>query len=235
MRKYRRHSKSGFTLVELIVAMTLTAFFMAACVVLIMPVERIYTQVNEQSKAQLIADMVVNSLRSECSQASVLSADDVMIMSSGASGPVRETTNSTFGNVLRFRRNNLYYETISTNYVLTAEHQSSVRANDDSVVTGNTSSKAIYRMYFVSNPQRTDTANVGHLHYGYFMEEAGVVTPYDFTNPLVAGTYNNYQVAVNFDSIVSGSDGVPDYVNCTIRVMDKDGIAIYTRQTVICF
>ncbi len=235
MRKYRRHSKSGFTLVELIVAMTLTAFFMAACVVLIMPVERIYTQVNEQSKAQLIADMVVNSLRSECSQASVLSADDVMIMSSGASGPVRETTNSTFGNVLRFRRNNLYYETISTNYVLTAEHQSSVRANDDSVVTGNTSSKAIYRMYFVSNPQRTDTANVGHLHYGYFMEEAGVVTPYDFTNPLVAGTYNNYQVSVNFDSIVSGSDGIPDYVNCTIRVLDKDGIAIYTRQTVICF
>ena len=52
--KYNKRSKKGMTLVEMIVAMALTSIFLASCVVLILPVERIYTEVDNSSRAQLL-------------------------------------------------------------------------------------------------------------------------------------------------------------------------------------
>jgi prepilin-type N-terminal cleavage/methylation domain-containing protein len=235
MKKIRRHSKKGLTLVELIVAMTLTAIFMASCVILILPVEKIYTQVNEESRAQILADTVVNSLRAECSNASVLGADDVQILTTGASGPVSEDVDALYGNVLKFRRTNSYYETISANYTVTNDHRTAVLNADEDPQVNSTTSRSVYRMNFTSDPSSSDSTTCGHLHYGYFNTDSGSAVPYDFTNPLVAGAYGDFLVSVSFDSIECGSDTIPDYVNCTVTVYDRNDEVVYSRSTVLCF
>ena len=236
MRKIRRHNKKGITLVELIVAMTLTAIFMASCITLILPIERIYTEINETSRAQILADTVVNSLRAECSNASVLNATDVVILDSE---PFGGSGNGTYGNVLRFRRNNTYFDTIASNYLIDQSYCNAVRTadmEDDNVVKINgTTSRTVYRMTFVASPTRDDSTNVGHLHYGYFNSGTSGTVPYDFTNPLVSGAYGDFLVCVHFDSIECGNDTVPDYVNCTITVLNRSDEVVYSRTTVICF
>ena len=65
---HRKRSKRAITLVELIVAMTLTAIFASSCVLLIMPITKIYKHANDLSRAQLVADTVVDALRTECAR-----------------------------------------------------------------------------------------------------------------------------------------------------------------------
>ena len=235
MRKIRRRSRKGFTLVETIVAMALTTIFMASCVVLILPVEKIYTRVNDESKAQILADTVVNSLRAECSDACILSSDDVRVTGSGASGPIAESVNSAYGNVLVLRKSAVYFETISSNYGITSGHQNAVLDNDDAPLMNSTTSRSVYRMSFDS-VTAADSVSAGRLHYGYFgTGSESQWVPYDFTNPLVSGTYGNMFVRLDFGSIQYGNDTVPDYVSCTVTILDKDGNTLYTRQTVLCF
>ena len=235
MRKVRRHNRKGFTLVELIVAMSLTAIFMASCVVLVLPVEKIYTNVNEESRAQVLADTVVNSLRAECTNTCILSAEDVRVVNTGASGSVPESVINTYGNVLIIRKSTAYYETIASNYALTSDHQTAVFNNDDAPLMNSTTSRAVYRMSFDS-AAATDSVNAGRLHYGYFSIGAeSKWEPYDFTNPLVSGAYGNMFVRLTFGEIVCGNDDIPDYVNCTVTILDRDGVTLYTRQTVLCF
>ena len=235
MRKVRRRAKKGFTLVETIVAMSLTAIFLASCVVLILPIEKIYTRVNDESRAQILADTVVNSLRAECSGACILSADDVRVVNSGASGPISENVVSSYGNVLILRKSNAYFETISANYCLTSGHRTAVLNNDDAPVMDETTSRAVYRMSFDS-VSASDSVSAGRLHYGYFgTGSESQWVPYDFTNPLVSGAYGNMFVRLTFGTIQYGTDGVPDYVTCTVTILDRDGVTLYTRQTVLCF
>ena len=240
--KYNERSKKGMTLVEMIVAMALTSIFLASCVVLILPVERIYTEVDNSSRAQLLADTVVNSLRAECSGAYITSPTDVRVVTSGASGTIVDECNVAHGNTLIVRKTASYFATISSNYNLSQTHKDTVLANDPSPLMNSTTSRSVYRMTFVSDPPRSDSAHYGHLHYGYLnvgaaSSEANPSTwvPYDFTNPLISGAYGDFLVAVEFGSVVNGTDGLPAYVNCTVRIMDKDNNTVYTRQTVLCF
>ena len=62
----KRKTKLAMTLVELVVAMALTALFATACIMLVLPVERIYTRTTDVSRAQILADTIVDSLRTEC-------------------------------------------------------------------------------------------------------------------------------------------------------------------------
>ena len=59
-------SKKGITLVELIVAMTLTSIFAVLCVMLINPIERTYKSTLKLARAQLLADTLIDSIRKEC-------------------------------------------------------------------------------------------------------------------------------------------------------------------------
>ena len=61
MRKSLIRTKKGITLVELVAAMALTALFAAACVMLILPVSKIYTNALDQNRVQLVTDTVVDS------------------------------------------------------------------------------------------------------------------------------------------------------------------------------
>ncbi|MBR6960505.1 MAG: hypothetical protein IKH76_08520, partial [Clostridiales bacterium] len=58
--KNKKWSKKAITLVELIVAMTLTAIFASSCILLILPITQIYRHVNDLSRAELLADTVVD-------------------------------------------------------------------------------------------------------------------------------------------------------------------------------
>ena len=244
MRKirYNKRSKKGLTLVEMIVAMTLTSIFLASCVALILPIEKIYTQVDNDSRAQLLADTVVNSLRAECAGACITSPSDVRVVTSGASGTITDACNTSYGNTLIVRKSNSYFATISSNYNLTQVHKDTVLTNDPSPEMNSTTSRSVYRMTFVADPPRSDSAHYGHIHYGYLNlgatsseSDPSTWIPYDFTNPLVSGVYGDFLVAVEFGSVVNGTDGLPAYVNCTVRIMDKDNNTVYTRQTVLCF
>lgn len=239
---YNRRSKKGLTLVEMIVAMTLTSIFLASCVALIFPIEKIYTQVDNTSRAQILADTVVNSLRAECSNCDIETASDVRVQTSGASGTIVDSCNTGYGNTLIIRKNRSYFATISSNYNLTETHQSTVRNNDDAPVVGSTTSRSVYRMTFVSDPPRTDSAHYGHIHYGYLQLGTGssesnpsTWVPYDFTNPLVSGAYGDFLVSLEFGTVVNGTDGLPAYVPCTVKILDKNGDVVYTRQTVLSF
>ena len=235
MRKVRRQSKQGFTLVELIVVMSLTTIFMASCILLILPLERIYTRVNEESRAQILADTVVNSLRAECSDTCILTSDDVKVVNSGASGPITESVNGAYGNVLVLRKSTAYFETIACNYDITSGHQTAVLNNDDAPLMNSTTSRSVYRMSFDSVTS-SDTVTAGHIHYGYFGTGAeSQWVPYDFTNPLVSGAYGDMFVNLTFGTIECGNDNIPDYVNCTVRILDKNGDILYSRETVLCF
>ena len=133
------------------------------------------------------------------------------------------------------RKSNAYFETISSNYGITAGHQSAVLSNDDAPVMSSTTSRAVYRMSFDSVAP-TDSISAGHLHYGYFNTASGASwIPYDFTNPLVSGAYGDMYVRLTFGEVACGNDTVPDYVNCTVTILDRDGDILYTRQTVLCF
>ena len=154
MRRIKRtgRSKRGLTLVELVVAMALTMIFMASCVMLVYPVEKIYTHTNDLSRAQLIADAVVDSLRAECTNANVSQPGDVYVKSGKGDGPLNSTGDSAYGDVLFIRRNNTYFESISANYAISQDHYDAVNNvdaydSDDYRTSGDIRSREIYRLY----------------------------------------------------------------------------------------
>ena len=64
--RQNRHSKKGITLVELIISMTLTAMFAVICVALMNPISRMYKGTVKITRAQLLADAIIDSIRKEC-------------------------------------------------------------------------------------------------------------------------------------------------------------------------
>jgi hypothetical protein len=226
-RIVNRRSKKALTLVELVVAMALTMIFMGACVMLVYPVEKIYTHTNDLSRAQLVADSVVNSIRAECSLADVSSADDFYI--------APNSSGSDYGNALYFRRSNDYVETIASNYAISPDDVDDLRtAMAGASVGSGVDTKAVFRMS--SNDMKE-----GYVHFGYFgLESSPVNAPsgwslYDYTNPFAYGTYNGYEVRLLFtaDKDSSGNT-ISSYVRCDVTVL-KNGTPVYTRNTILCF
>lgn len=253
-------SKRAMTLVELVVAMALTMLFASACVMLIYPVSKIYTHINETSRAQLIADNVVSSLRAECERTYISAHDDVWISPSIATAYTISNSPAdpaAAGPVLVIRRNYDHCETIAAGYslmddsfnaynaVYTAENTSLGDSGAPQTGEGGgTASRAIYRMFDPAGDPEHRDANAGYVHYGYYEFDpnaSGRVNPtvyYDFTNPLPFAVYGNYTVELNFHGLqytVDSLGNVPAFVLCDVSVIHNSQV-VYTREgVVLCF
>ena len=248
MRRLKTHkrSKRALTLVELIVALMLTAIFAAACIMLIYPISRIYTHVNELSSAQVLADTVVDSLRAECSRTTITGVGDVWFASSG-SEVMTEHEGLTSGHVLVIRRSNDYCETIFADSDIPAEACGEIRAADtDYLNEDSATSRAVYRMFNMSGSEPIALASdtdEGYVHFGYYNavpDGDGYVCPgvyYDFTNPLSTTTYKDFTVSLEFSDIVY-SGTYPAFVTCKVSIMQTRGNTaqeVYSRTVVLCF
>ena len=244
-------NKSGVTLVELIAAMALTALFAVACVMLILPVSRIYTSSLEKNRVQIVADSVVDSLRSECSKAIITDTGDVWIADmDDYSGLVMESAqpSSSGGKVLVFRRNNNYCETIASNYVIGDTVINAIFTEDQAeaeykVTGGGTSgitSRSVYNM------EEADK-EAGLVHFGYYRSKTyellfqgntySYIYPgdyYDFTNPFIRTTYLGCTVDLNFRDLEFDKNDLPAYVICDVTVNDDSGNT-YSRSVALCF
>lgn len=233
--KRGRNSKKAMTLVELIVAMALTALFATACIMLVLPIETIYTRTTDVSRAQLLADTIVDSLRSECANAYIEGKDDVWICDVGNAIYDAEPTASDSGHVLVIRKNSGYCETIYSNDVVPVSVYNDFASNPE-LQNGSVTSRAIFKLFSEEN---SSEVNAGYVHYGYFESTGGktsIVYPsayYDFTNPFSAGTYRDYTVDLTFSEL-EPDDKCPSYVLCTIDVK-KGSEIVYSRDTVLCF
>ncbi|MCR5488445.1 MAG: prepilin-type N-terminal cleavage/methylation domain-containing protein, partial [Saccharofermentans sp.] len=129
------HTKKGITLVELIVAMTLTSIFAVLCVMLINPIERTYKSTLKLARAQLLADTLVDSIRKEVDDVRHEEVTDVWITNlSGADDRALldqndHAPNLPSGNTLVFRRNNNYTEAIYAAVGITNDNKQDVADN----------------------------------------------------------------------------------------------------------
>ena len=233
-----KRSKKATTLVELVVAMALTAIFAGACVMLILPVEKIYTHTTDLSRAQLIADTVVYSLRNECANSYITGKGDVWIGSKGNQCIDSVDSSSDSGPVLVFRKNAEYCETIFSNDVILESAYQEIK--EDSTLEDDTvTDRAIFKLF---DPKLENTSEIkaGYVHYGYYQSTGGTATEvipftyYDFTNPFSAATYREYTTDITFSSIGYIQDEYPSWVLCRIDVKKGDNI-VYTRNTILCF
>ena len=241
--KSRIGNKRAITLVELIVAMTLTAMFAAAVVMLMFPIEKIYTHTNDLSRAQIVADTVVDALRHECADTYISGYGDVWIATEGdktltVASPVALPDG---GPVLVIRKTAGYCETIASNYSITDTMLTNVQNADENERDGDVTSRAIYGMFSATG----DAANLNsnYVHFGYFSCTSGgtdgYVIPtgyYDYTNPFPYTTYGEFNVRLNFQwDTGHTSTTVPSYILCDVNVYRGDTL-IYTRDDVVlCF
>lgn len=240
--------------------MTLTAIFAGSCVMLIMPITKIYTHTTNLSRAQLLADTIVDSLRAECAHTYITTSADVQVTNnSGASIGSSSVANEVFGNTLIIRKNQDYYETIASNYEITGVIANNVLDCEEATYATSTitpkptprtdstgiTSRAVYRMFSggsEGNLGSTSSAdiNAGFVHFGYFTPGTGTAyDPYDYTNPFSYATYGDsnhqFRAALNF-SLPTLADGeVPTYVLCDVQILDVNNSVVYTRSTVLCF
>ena len=80
--KQRLKNQSGTTLVELIVCMVLLAIFTLAAVTLIQPSAQAYMDIQQQTRAQNLADALIETIRGE-----VLEANGYIRFTDGATDP----------------------------------------------------------------------------------------------------------------------------------------------------
>ena len=252
MRRLAGKSKKSFTLVELIVAMALTAMFAGACVMFIMPITKMYTHMNDLARAQLLADTVADCLRAECTGNHITQHEDVWIASKGDLIYSGDPTISSLpeGKVLVIRKTSEYCETIASNYAIDLNLYNKVKereanGDDSSHVqetgSGGLTSRAIYRMFSSADPGSSDPSPVGFVHFGYFeaeMNSSHYVFPknyYDFTDPLLHPVYGKFTVELKFSGLKYDSSGVPAYVLCDIGIVQTGNGTVYTRQIALPF
>ena len=243
MRRIKRQNgnKKAITLVELIVAMTLTAIFAAAVVMLMFPIENIYRHTNDLSRAQLVADTVVDALRHECADTYISGYGDVWIASSGSTIMDSASPLSDGGHVLVIRKTVGYCETIASNYSIDDAMLAKVQEADENDLDGVVTSRAIYRMF---SGDGTPDLNENYVHFGYFGCTGGGTTGYvlptsyyDYTNPFPYTTYGEFNVQLNFhwDGNAPASGVNPSYILCDVNVY-RGTTLIYTRDDVVlCF
>ena len=231
------HSKKGITLVELIVAMTLTSIFAVLCVMLINPIERTYKGTMKLAKAQLLADTIVDSIRKECDDVRHDEAANVWITDLSGDddeqlfdpGPANKDTS---GNTLVFRRNNNYTEAI---YAAVGISGDNCKAVTDNTLTPENTAHSIDTLMNAGSENLKD----GYVHFGYYQakeDKRGIfpIESYDYTNPVMAKTYGDFNVELKFYDLTLKDSKYPAYVMCKINIMEK-GNVVYSRSAVLCF
>ena len=241
-----RKSKKATTLAELIIAMALMAIFVLACTSLILPITTIYTHMNTQSRARLVADTVVDSLRAECARTYITSQNDVWISQKSGDAIMESIPVSTTdpGPVLVIRKSYEYCETLSSNYAINGALCNKIyeaeKAEEVDPQTGNLTSRAIYKMFDTVPASSGETiSQTGYLHYGYFKVGTDLTNGsypaelYDFTDPFLAPTYGEYTVEFSFHDIkLDSTENIPVYVLVDVKVSDGTDI-VYTRKDVV--
>ncbi|MBR2598396.1 MAG: prepilin-type N-terminal cleavage/methylation domain-containing protein [Clostridiales bacterium] len=242
-----RKSKRAITLVELIAALALMAIFLLACTSLIYPVLTVYNHMNEMNRSHILADTVVDSLRTECARTYISSKNDVWL-SNGSGDAVMESfpgSSTLPSEVLVIRKNSEYCETLSTNYEITGPLCNSIYDAEDTddvdPLTGNLTSRAVYKMFDTIPAEETAVAsNKGHLHFGFFKvgsDSTSGAYPselYDFTDPFMDPTYGDFTVELQFHDIKYGPapSELPVYVLVDVKIYD--GLEnVYTRSNVV--
>lgn len=228
-RKPNSASDKGYTLVELIVSMTLTAFLAAAVVAVMSPAGRVFKQVQTLSRAQIVADMVVDALREECADTYINDYTSVRIVNatpsaSGDSDMLTSLINITSdsassGNVLIIRKSDGYCESLYTCFAITQADYLDVKYRDYLYKNENgITSRAVYRLFDSTGANPLPEASQGYLHYGYYQcgrtnvdlpynggtKKVAWIFPalrYDYTNPFSVGAYSGYTVKVTFKDL----------------------------------
>lgn len=248
----RTYSKRAFTLVELIVSMALTCIFAASCVLLILPITQIYKHVNDLSRAQLLADTLVDSIRSECSGAFIQGEGDVWITNVDGSSILTQSdpSGTGAGHVLVIRQNKNYCETIAVNYEITSELRRDIYENSDEydlTDADGVTSRSIYRLIpatptpVPANPPARTDLSTGIVHFGFFKldtDSNSFVYPlerYDFINPVGFATYRDFHVDLTFSDLTLDANDVPAYCMCKIDILDINDQVVYSREVVLCF
>ena len=203
--KTNMHSRKGITLVELVVAMTLTSIFAVLCVMLINPIERTYRGTLKLARAQLLADTVLDSIRKECDdvkhdeKADVwitnLSGNDDAALFSGAPSEEKDK-----GNTLVFRKNDNYSEAIYSSVPISKSNYEKVLANpvkyrkvDGSDENEQIIDHSIDTLIIDKDNIPAKISAKGIVHFGYYQskeDEKGILPfrAYDYSDPVLAKT-----------------------------------------------
>ena len=238
VKNMNSHTKKGITLVELIVAMTLTSIFAVLCVMLINPIERTYKSTLKLARAQLLADTLVDSIRKEVDDVRHEEVTDVWITNlSGADDRALldqndHAPNLPSGNTLVFRRNNNYTEAIYAAVGITNDNKQDVA---DNPLTPEKTAHSIDTL-FNAGPENLAK---GIVHFGYYQakeDDKGIypIKSYDYTNPVMAKTYGDFTVTLNFSDLKLRDSKYPAYVMCKVTILEN-GKTIYSRLAVLCF
>lgn len=244
--RQNRHSKKGITLVELIISMTLTAMFAVVCVAIMNPISRMYKGTVKITRAQLLADAIIDSIRKECdglktdesttvwiAQLNETAEDDKALR---LNGPEKKAPGGN-GNTLVIQKNNNYAEAI---YACLPISKGNYDAVHDNPVQGTKSAHSIDRLS-AGNLYDPDEPNVkkGIVHFGYYQakEDKEGIFPYrayDYTNPVLASAYGDFTVKLEFKDLKLKEDKYPTYCMCVVTV-NENGKKVYSRTTVITF
>ena len=181
-KKAHSLKNAGFTLVELVVSMTLTAIFATAVVAVMPSATRVYMRIEDVGRAQMVADMVVDALREECSDtyiedyASVRIITDMDDTGNGAT-IINHTNAGSFslapniptdtGSILLLRKSSGFCEAIYSNMPITLENKTRVWDNDETHVYNLPySSRAVYRLF--NGNDGTKETKQGYVHFAFY-------------------------------------------------------------------
>jgi len=181
------------------------------------------------SRAQVVADMVVDALREECADTYIEDFASVRIVDADASeddvplvNSLKNTTSDSApnGRVMIIRKSVGYCEAISSCIAISQSNYISVKKEDKAYRFENgISSRAVYR-FFSYNDKGEETAppaeeiRQGYVHYGYYQcgvadrtvdgKTISYIFPairYDYTTPFTSSAYNGYTVDISFSNL----------------------------------
>lgn len=258
----KRRSKRGVTLVELIVALTLTMLFAVICIGLINPIERIYQRTEKTARAQLLADTIVDSIRKECDGIKNDDLGSVWIANGSFDADTASDqllfdkdcgykTASGTGSVLVIKKNNSYCEMIFADLPVTSQNRTD--ANDNELM-GTNSGHAVDELFKGEAEEVARNTGRGVVHFGYYgaADNGNGIYPlrsYDYTNPVLASTYGDFYVKLSFSELVNrtenydGEDHVfPSFVECEVKIYEgtysasaTDTNLVYKRKAAVSF
>ena len=218
--RVKKHRDKGSTLVELVVAMVLTAILATAVVTVMHPAVSIFLKVQKHSRAQMVADTVADTLRAECAASYIKGYGDARVINVGAGDSYTAgddtifselsgltTPSATNGNVLFIRKNEGYAEALYCNTWISPGDYADVYAADQERKNDNVTSKAVYRLFpdgtgalKAADKMPIDT-RPGYLHSAYY-ETASTKLDIDSKNVTVVYPAKPYDYTNPFSSNV---------------------------------
>ena len=173
-------------MVELVVAMALTAILATSVVTVMHPAVSIFLKVQKHTRAQMVADTIADTLRAECASSYIKGYGDARVVSVGAESDHTKGDDKIFselstqselsdpdGNVLFIRKNEGYAEALYCNAWISQNDYDDVRKADQGYKAGNVTSKAVYRFFPAGagvlkvDEMPVDTRQ-GYLHSAYY-------------------------------------------------------------------